>query len=165
MNILKKLARMFGEKRRAKNSWRERKKKLVEFKKLGEASEKADEAKYGPHIPSSRLNLLQFQEFITSIQHGEIEVLASFSDILAGGFLDYKRKTAVIASSEEIIPFFEKALNGECRLPMQGKSAFSAIPFLVEYRQQNGKKFARLSVGGGHPHFIMATYELFIREL
>lgn len=148
--------------KRAEESWKERKRKLAELKKLKEETKKSDEETYGPPTTASRLNRQEFEEFLASIGRCEAEARAAFSDILADGFLDYKREVAEL-SGNEVVPFFEKAMNGPLRIPFQAQSSFYDIPFVVEYRQSNGRKFAHLMIGGGKPTFIMASYDLFVR--
>lgn len=148
--------------KRAEEGWKERERKLAEFKKLEEETKKSDEETYGLPATASRLSRQEFEEFLASIGHCEAEARATFSDILAGGFLDYKHEVAEL-SGNEIVAFFEKAMNGALRMPFQGQSSFYDIPFSVEYRQNNGRKFAHLMIGGGKPTFIMASYDLFVR--
>jgi len=150
--------------KQAKESRKERKRKLKEFKKLEEETKKSDEEAYGSPSTASQLNRQEFEEFLNSIGRCEVEARSVFSDLLAGGFLDYKREVAEL-SGNEVVAFFEKAMNGPLRLPFQREISFYEIPFLVEYRQKNGRKFAHLMVGGGKPTFIMASYDLFVREV
>lgn len=148
--------------KRAKKSEKERKRKLAELKKSEEETRRFDEKTYGPPSTASQLNREEFEEFLASIDRCEAEARAVFSDILAGGFLYYKREVSKL-SGNEVVAFFEKAMNGPLRLPFQRQSSFYDIPFLVEYRQNNGRKFAHLMIGGGKPTFIMANYDLFVR--
>jgi hypothetical protein len=150
------------KKKRAEESWKEREYKLAEFKKLKEETKKSDEETYGSPSTASRLYRQEFEEFLASVGHCEVEARAVFSDIFAGGFLDYEREVAKLAGNE-VVAFFEKAMNGALRMPFQGQISFYDIPFSVEYRQNNGRKFAHLMIGGGKPTFIMARYDLFVR--
>ena len=92
-------------------------------------------------------------------------LVAVFSDILAGGFLRYGRKVQECNSGDEAVKFLEQTMNcGEFKMPFAPDFAFFDIPFSVEYRQNGKGKFVHLICGGGKPTFIMAGYDLFIRE-
>ena len=149
--------------KRAEEGWKERERKLAEFKKLKEETKRSDEETYGPSSAFSRLSQKELEEFLTPIVHCEAEVRGVFSDMMAGGFINYEREVAKL-SGNDVVSFFEKSMNGKLRMPFQKKSPFYDIPFSVEYRQNNGRKFAHLTVGGGKPTFIMAGYDLFVRE-
>lgn len=148
--------------RRVEENDKRRKTELAEFKKLEAETKRSDEDTYGPSSGASRLNEREFEEFLASVEHCQVEAIGIFSDMLAGGFMGYKREFAEL-SGKDVIPFFERVMNSTLRIPFQRECTFYEIPFSVEYREKNGKKFARLTVGAGKPTFIMANFYLFVR--
>jgi len=154
-----------GKEKRAKESLEERKHKLAELQKLEEETEKSDEENYGPPTSASQINHQKFQEFISSIGRCEVEARMAYGDLMAGGFLGYEREITELTSGKDAVPFFEEALNTKLQLPFQGKSSFPEIPFSVEYRQNNGRKYTHLEASGGRATLIMANYDLYVREL
>lgn len=150
------------KKRLAEKDAKERTRKLEKLKMHETKEEQSDNETYGSPGPAARLDRPQFEEFLSSIDNGKVEARVIFSDILAGGFLGYERVVDKL-SGDKISAFFEQTMNGDLRAPLQPKIAFYDIPFMVEYRERDGKKFAHLTVQGGNPNFIMTCHELFVR--
>ena len=141
---------------------KEKKKKLEEFRKLEEETEKKDEEVYGPSVAMTRFNYREFEEeFVNSIGRCNAEARVLFWGL--EGFIDYKRLETELSSGREAVSFFEKAME-EFHFLLQPHIPFKEIPFRIEYRNKNGKRFAHLRVKGGHPTMLIAEYDLFVRE-
>ncbi|MDO9231400.1 MAG: hypothetical protein Q7U36_02895 [bacterium] len=164
--IFKKLTVLFHKKQEKEDCGGEKTCKLEELNQIEEEGARSDDELYGPSsvpVSVSRLDWKQFEKFTASIEFCKVEARVSFSDIFAGGFLDFKREIAEISGSE-VVPFFERAINGPLRMLFQTETSFCELPLAVEYREKDGHKFAHLMVGCGSPTSIMAKYHFFIRS-
>lgn len=159
-------ARIGKEKeRRAKEDWERRKRELDELKQIEAQTKRADEEGYGPPVQTFRLvQFVELRRFFSSVSRFQVEALTQSSDVLAGGFMGYKRETGEFTSLDGALEFLGQAMNGKLAMPFQPKTPLEQIPFRVEYREGPKGKYAHLCIGGGRPTFIMAAYDLYIRE-
>lgn len=152
------------QERKAEASYEKRQRQLAELKQLEEATQKSDAEKYGlPPDNNPRLDEREFEAFLASLAHFEVEAVASYFDIMAGGFLEYRRETARL-SGNEVVSFLERTINGPLRAPFQAPANFYEIPFRVEYRCVDSvRRFAHLMIAAGNPTFVTTCYDLYIR--
>ncbi|MBU0530924.1 MAG: hypothetical protein ABIG32_02025 [Candidatus Uhrbacteria bacterium] len=149
--------------RQAREAYEERAAELEEYKTLKQATDRSDEDRFGPAGELKKLCHDQFETWLAERGTCEVEIHMTTSDIMAGGFMGFQRQVAELPGFKAI-RFFEEAINGELALPFNGKTPFAQIPFQVEYREAGGKHFAHLMIGAGRPTFMMAHYELYVRE-
>jgi hypothetical protein len=134
---------------------------VKEFQNWTKAMVGADIQIYGPISPQTPLNRRTFDLFLASIDRCQVEVIATFQDILGGRF-NYKRESGKLKGSE-VVAFIEKAINGSLRAPFNKQISFYDIPFWVEYRKNNGKQFAYLAATCGQPTIVITDYHVFVR--
>jgi len=162
--------RIAEEKRKqAEKSWKERERQFSEWKKQEQERQENDEANFGPPTILSKLDSQKFQEFVSAIGKCQAEGSALYFNLLdplGSKSIRYKRIIEEISSGEEAVRFLEKVMNKEFRLPCKEETPFFKIPFAVEYRQKQGKRFVHLHVKAtGKTNFSVAAFDLYIREL
>lgn len=134
-------------------------KEVAELKKKAELS---DRETYGPPGETSKLDWQEFENFLGSIGECEVEAVALFFNPIGCDFIEQKRETAK-TSGDKVISFFTYQLNNNLSLPSNGKVSFYELPLSVEYREKDGKKFARIITGSGGTSLSAVVYELSIR--
>ncbi len=136
---------------------------VEEYKAIKNKNEVEDDGKYGPKTDFSKFNYEHFIEFIASVGECEVEILKASAGV-GIGWINYVQLLKKSCLNNEILPFFEKILSGELSIPSPPAS-FADFPFLIEYREYSGKKYARLcSQLLGTPNSPLAQYSLFVRE-
>lgn len=137
---------------------------IEDFRAIMEKNEIEDAEKYGPKTDFSKFNYTKFIEFISSLGECKAEILKASAGI-GIGWIGFKQEVKQFSSNKDILPFLERILSGELSIPF-GPKVFADFPFLIEYREQKGKKYAHLHTDLlGTPNSPLTQYSLFVREV
>lgn len=155
--------RIAKTKRMLSRKWKkEREDKLAELKKLVTETERSDNQTYGPPASPSKLNPQEFEQFLASLSRCKVEVRVIYQHH-SGELYYYEREVSELLGADVIL-FFEKTIGNTLKLfPSEKDKSFFEIPFTVEYRQKNGKRFARL-ICTLITYLDISHCKLFVRE-
>lgn len=143
-----------------------REKDLFEYAKLSELLHKKYEVSFGEkHSSPFTIVWPHFDAFAGSIQKCTGEFTSAFTDLLAGGFMQYAHATKECDSLQEVMDFFTTCINDHLIPFVPPLKDIREIPLSWEKKTINDKKVIGMTIGCGKPTFIMAHYEFYIAQI
>lgn len=153
------------EKEKIKNEFqKKRQRDLEEFNRLRDESKKKFEKNFGPEEDPKPILWFEFDEFASTIKSCEVEFYFVLSDILLGGFMEYKKESKICNSIDEILDFLSTCINKNLIAFCPPITNVRDIPIGADFKEKDGKKGSVLMSICGKPTFQMGFYTLLICE-
>ena len=151
-----------AEKREIASKQKENREK---YEKISLEFKKSDEEKYGPEKDSEKMNVEKFKSYIYSFgkckTEGRLTIIDSRTHQI---YYDFHRLSCADNSGEDALSSIRVMLADRIANPFLTKrQAIFDIPFEVEYRELNGKRYVALSFSSRNGEKIVKQ-EFYIRE-